>query len=383
MALQFGPQLLLLPVTGAAADRFDRRKLLMLTQAIMGILGLGLGLLTVTNQIQLWEVYAFALALGVVAAFDAPARQTFVNSLVSGENLSNAVALNSTSFNVARMIGPAIAGVLIALVGTGWVFLINAVSFAAVLVSLKYLRKEELAKRVTNSGSRVKLSAGFEYILQHPNIKVTLLIVFIIGTFGLNFPIFISTMNVTVFHANATAYGFLSTLLAIGSVTGALIAASREKPRIASLFTGSAIFGAACALAALMPEYWLFGFFLIIVGVAAQTITTSANSLVQLSAPAHLRGRIMAVYMAVFAGGTPIGAPIVGVVADTFGARWGMAVGAGAGFASMAVALYYLIRYRDMKISRSGYRFTMNVAPTSAITLPGPDIDSSTGSIQS
>lgn len=225
MALQFGPQLLLLPVTGWAADHLDRRKLLMATQGAMGVLGLGLGLLTVTGVVQLWHVYVFALLLGVVAAFDAPARQTFVSELVAGPNLSNAVALNSASFNAARLLGPAVAGLLTAAVGAGWVFLINAGTFAAVLISLMTLRREQLYRTERAKRTRGGLVEGFTYVRKRPDIMVILIMVFLIGTFGLNFPIFISTMSVTVFHQGAGEYGILSSVMAIGSVVGALLSA--------------------------------------------------------------------------------------------------------------------------------------------------------------
>src|SRR5277367_2885909 len=225
MALQFGPQVLLLPLTGFAADHLDRRKLLFATQGAMGGLALGLGILTIAGLVQLWQVYVFAFLLGCVSAFDGPARQTFVAELVVESDLSNAVALNSTSFNVARMIGPAIAGVLIAGVGSGWVFLINAASFAAVLCSLSLLRVGEL--HVTDRALRTRgsLAEGFRYVWKRPDLKALLLMMFLIGTFGLNFPIFISTMSVTVFHAGARQYGLLTSLMALGSVIGALLAA--------------------------------------------------------------------------------------------------------------------------------------------------------------
>jgi MFS family permease len=359
MALQFGPPIVLLPVTGWVADRFDRRKVLMTTQATMGVLGLLLGLLTVTGAVQLWHVYIFALLLGCTAAFDAPARQVFVSALVDRDNLSNAVALNSTSFNIARMIGPAVAGTLIAVIGTGWVFLINAGSFAAVLTSLLLKRKNELHHTGRTAGSPGGLIDGFRYVKNRPDLLVIFTIIFIIGTFGLNFPIFISTMATVVFHQGAGEYGLLSSIMAVGSVIGALMAARRERPRVAFLFAGAAIFGVGCTLAAVLPGYWLFAAALVIIGVSAQTLTTSANAVVQLSTDPQVRGRVMAIYMAIFMGGTPIGAPIVGWVADTFGPQWGLAVGAGAGFASAAVGLTYLVKYRGMRMRYSSGRLRL------------------------
>ncbi|UAJ81365.1 MFS transporter [Leifsonia sp. ZF2019] len=356
MALQFGPQLLLLPITGWAADHLDRRKLLMATQGAMGVLGLGLGLLTVTGVVELWHVYVFALLLGVVAAFDAPARQTFVSELVAGPNLSNAVALNSASFNAARLLGPAVAGLLTAAVGAGWVFLINAATFGAVLLSLMTLRREQLYRTERAKRTRGGLVDGFRYVRNRPDILVILVMVFLIGTFGLNFPIFISTMSVTVFHQGAGEYGILSSVMAIGSVVGALLSARRERPRVALLFAGAALFGAGCALAAVMPTYWLFAIALILVGVSSQTLMTTANGTVQMTTDPVLRGRVMAIYMAIFMGGTPVGAPIVGWVADTFGPRWAMGVGAASGFAAALVGVFYLVRYRGLRVRFTGVR---------------------------
>jgi len=369
MSLQFGPQVLLLPLTGFAADHLDRRKLLFATQAAMGALALGLGILTVAGVVQLWQVYGFAFLLGCVAAFDAPARQTFVSDLVVEADLSNAVALNSTSFNAARAIGPAVAGVLIAAVGSGWVFLINAASFVAVIISLSLIRVHELHRTRRALRTRGGLAEGFRYVWKRPDLKAVLLMLFLIGTFGLNFPIFISTMTVTVFHAGAGHYGLLTSIMAIGSVIGALLAAGREKPRIALLLAGAAIFGLGCALAAIMPNYWLFGLALVVIGVAAQTFTTSTNSLIQLSTEPAMRGRVMAILLAIALGGTPIGAPIVGWVADKFGPRWAMGIGAGAGVSAAMVGIYYLVKYRQLRVQVDSGRLRFSLGDP----MPGPD----------
>ncbi len=350
MSLQFGPQVLMLPVSGFAADHLNRRKLLIATQASMGLLALGLGILTIAGIVQLWHVYAFAFTLGCVSAFDAPARQTFVSDLVSEDELSNAVALNSTSFNAARMVGPAVAGILIAAVGSGWVFVINAISFAAVLWSLSLLRLDELRVHIRAPRTRGSFAEGFRYVWGRPDLKAILLMMLLIGTFGLNFPIFISTMSVTVFHAGAGEYGILTSTMAIGSVIGALLSARREKPRMALLFAGAAAFGFASALAAVMPNYWLFGMALSIVGISAQTFNTTVNSTVQLSTEPVMRGRVMAILLALAMGGTPIGAPIVGWVADTYGPRWSMSIAAAAGISAASVGIFYLVKYRRLRV---------------------------------
>ncbi|MDO0944213.1 MFS transporter [Chromohalobacter israelensis] len=346
IALQFGPQLLLLPLTGYAADHFDRRRLILVTQALLGLLALGLGLVTVTGAVTLWQVYAFALGLGCVTAFDAPLRQTFVNDLVGEAYLANAVALNSTSFNAARMIGPAVAGLLIAAVGSGWVFLINAASFAAVLGSLCLLRHDELHSTARPRHHVGGLTEGFRYVWQRPDLKATLLMLFVIGTFGLNFAVYISTMSVRVFHGEAGQYGLLSSCLAVGSVTGALLAAKRERPRTRLLCLSTLGFGVFCGLAALAPNPYVFAVALMLTGLAALTFMTASSALIQLSTEPTMRGRVMALRMAITMGGTPLGAPIVGWLADHAGPRWAMSVGATAGLVAALIGGIMLLRQR-------------------------------------
>jgi MFS family permease len=338
MALQFGPQVLLLPWTGMATDRLEQRKLLMATQAGMGVLALGLGLLTLAGWVQLWEVYLFALMLGCVSAFDSPARQTFVGQLVGETDLSNAVALNSTSFNAARMIGPAVAGVLIGTIGTGWVFMLNGLSFAAVLLSLTQLRAADL--HPIRRAATASLREGFQYVLGRPDLVTPLVMFGILGTFGWNFPIFISTMAVSVFHVGASKFGLLTSMMAIGSVMGALSSAHRTRPHMGIVVWGALAFGICCAVAAVMPSLGLFGMALMGMGLAAQTFSTSTNGLVQLSTEPAMRGRVMAILLALAMGGTPIGAPMVGWVADHASPRWALGVGALAGLVATLFALY-------------------------------------------
>jgi MFS family permease len=351
MALQFGPLALMLPLSGFAADYFDRRKLLIATQASMGLLALALSVLTLSGLVRLWHVYLFAFLLGCVSAFDSTARQTFVAELVGEEDLSNAVGLNSTSFNAARMIGPAIAGFMIAAVGTGWVFLINAVSFIGVLCSLFALRTDRLYRHARDSrGGTGGLLEGWRYVWRRPDIKAILLMLFLIGTFGVNFPIFISTMSVGVFHTGASEFGLLSSMLAIGSVAGALLSARRERPGLRVIAVAAGTFGVGFCLAAVMPNYGLFGCALIIIGLSAQTFTTTCNVNLQLSTDPNMRGRVIALFLAIAVGATPLGAPLVGWIADTLGPRWALAVGGASGFAAVAVAIRYLAKHRGLKV---------------------------------
>jgi MFS family permease len=347
MGLQFAPQLLLLPWTGSAADRLNQRKLLMLTQATMGVLALILGVLTIAGVIRLWHVYVFAFLSGSAAALDAPVRQTFVAEMVGDQDLPNAVALNSTSFNAAQIIGPAVAGLLIANVGIGWAFLLNGLSFAAVLISMSFFRLSELHPSARAHRTTAGFLEGLRYVWRKPDLRAILIMLFLIGAFGLNFPIFIATMAVNVFHSDARGFGLLSSIMAVGTLSGALFAAGRQKPSLASLLAGAGIFGLGCTLAALAPGYWWFGAALVVIGAAGLTFTNGTNSIMQLSTEPAMRGRVMALRVGIALGGTPIGAPIVGWVANHFGPRWALGVGAGAGFTAALVAAYVLARRKE------------------------------------
>lgn len=338
VSLQFAPQFLLLPWSGLAADRFNQRKILMITQAAMGVLSTLLGVLTITGHVRLWHVYFFAFVFGSAAALDAPSRQTFVGGLVGDEDLHHAIALNSTSFNAARMIGPAIAGFVIAKTGTGWAFILNGLSFGAVFLSMSLLHLKECNKREKSSRSNGEFLQGVQYAWQRRDLRAILIMLFLIGTFGLNFPIFISTMAVNVFHTDARGFGLLSSVMAIGTVSGALLSTVRGKPTVRSLFFGSFVFGCGCALAALAPGYWWFAIALAVIGVAALTVMTTTNSMMQLSTEPAMRGRVMALRVGVTLGGTPIGAPIVGWVANHFGPRFSLGLGAISGLIAAAVA---------------------------------------------
>lgn len=346
MALQFGPQLLLLPWTGFAADHFNQRKLLMATQASMGLLALALGGLTIAGAVELWHVYLFAFLLGCASAFDAPVRQTFVGELVTDDDLHNAVALNSTSFNAARMIGPAVAGLVIASIGTGWAFVINGASYAAVMISLALLRVTELKVQARARAAKGSFAEGLRYVWARPDLLAILAMLFLIGTFGLNFPIFISTMAVTVLHTDARGYGVLSSILAIGTVAGALIAGG-SRPVFDRLLLGTGFFGLAGILAAIAPGFWSFAGALVLVGVFAMLFINSTNSLMQLTTEPAMRGRVMALRVGIALGCTPIGAPFVGWVANRFGPRWALALGAASGIGAALVALYAMIRRID------------------------------------
>ncbi|MET0161857.1 MAG: MFS transporter [Microbacteriaceae bacterium] len=356
VALQFAPALLLGPIAGVLVDRLPGRRVLAITQGLQGALGLGLGALVLSGAAQLWMVYAFAFALGAVTALDAPARQTFVAELVSTKDLPNAVALNSASFNGARLIGPAVAGVLTAVIGAGWVFLINGFSFIAVLGALWALRAGELHPTAKSGKGKGQLRAGFGYLRQRPDILAIMLVVSLVGAFTLNFPVFTSTMAASVFGRGASEFGLLSSILAIGSLTGALLAARRDRARLRTALGAAAALGGTVALASAMPSFWAYAVALVPVGFFTLTLLTTANAYVQTTTPPQLRGRVMAIYMTILMGATPIGAPIIGLVADWLGPRAAMLVGGSGAVLGAAAGLLWLLRRGGVRLGavRSG-----------------------------
>ena len=349
MALQFGPSLLLLPFTGFAADHFDRRRLLILSQSLQGVLALVLGILAVTGRIELWHVYTLAGLQGCVTAFDAPARQTFVAELVSDKNLSNAVALNSTSFQVGRMAGPALAGLLMAVMDTGWVFLINAMTFAAVLGALFAIRVDDLHRHERAVRKPGRLVEGFRYVRGRPDLVVVLTMVLLVSAFCANFAVFVSSMAVTVFGTGAGGFGLLTSMLAVGAVAGALASARREAPRAALLLASVVLLAICFTAAAAMPTYLTFGLAVMALGWGVQTFMTTANSTVQLWTEPAMRGRVMAIYMAIVNGCTLFGAPFVGWVANHYGARWSLMVAAVAALVAALVGVRYRLAERAVK----------------------------------
>lgn len=350
LALQLGPQLFLAPWAGLLADRYSRRRLLVMTQSAMAVLSTGLGLLVLSGAAQLWHVYVFALVLGVVSALDAPVRQTFVSELVKDDYLSNAVALNSASFNVARMIGPAVAGVLTVAVGPGWVFMINTLTFLAMLGTIRAIPLASLRVQPRAAAGKGRIREGLRYVRNRPDIVVVLVAIFIMGTFGLNFVLFIAAMVGTEFGMDAGAFGLLNSVMAIGSVAGALLAARRGRPRMRLIFAAAGGFGLASGLAALAPNYTMFALALIPCGLFALTMITSANGYVQSTTEPVMRGRVMALYMAIFMGGTPIGAPFVGWVSNVAGPRWAVGVAAAAGASTAVVGIVWIIRARQLRL---------------------------------
>lgn len=370
-ALQFGPPLLLVSVTGWVADRFDRKHILYVTQLSLMLLGTALGVLILLGLMTLPMMYCFALAIGVVAAFDNPARQAFVSDLVARENATNAVALNAASFNGARMIGPAAAGIMIVAVGTGWVFLVNALTFLAMIIALIAIRRRELIPRAAAAPGSSRLSDGFRYVAGRPDLIVTFAMVFLLGAFGMNFPIFASTMAIEFGH-DADGFGLLSSIVAIGSLAGALMAARRDQARIRVVILATLGFGAATFASALMPTYYTYAAMLVFVGFSAVTVMTTANGYVQTTTDPALRGRVLALYMAVIMGGAPIGAPIIGWVASEFHPRTAIMVGGTAGLVAFAIGAIWVISSGRLHRHETR-RFALTLDATRPISVISPE----------
>ena len=370
-ALQFLPVLALSAWAGLLADRVDRRKLIVVTQSLLALLALGLGALTLSGHVELWHVYVFATLLGCVSAIDNPVRQTFVADMVPASRLPNAVALNSASFNAARLIGPGVAGLMIAWVGTGWVFLINGISFAATIFALTQMRTRELrpAPRVVRDKGQIR--AGLRYVRRRSDILVILVVVGVVSTFGLNFQLTSALMARTEFGMGAGEYGILGSIMAIGSLAGALLAARREQPRVRLVIGSAFAFGVADGIMALMPTYPTFAVACIPVGLASLTMMTAANATIQTTTDPSMRGRVMALYMIVFLGATPIGSPLVGWIGETYGPRWAIGVGAIASLVVASGAAGWAMRHWHLEVRYHVHRPHLQITYLDAEPLPG------------
>nr|WP_305095134.1 MFS transporter [Prescottella sp. R16] len=342
MALQFGPTLVLSMYGGVLADRYDKRRILMASLVAMAVFGLILGVLDVGGVVQLWHVYVLALALGCVSALETPVRQSFTIEMVGPERLANAIALNSMMFNAARIVGPAISGVLITWIGTGPVFLVNTVSFAAVFVSLLCMRTGELTRSEPAPRAKGQVREGFRYVRRRPDLTVVLLVVFAVSTFGLNFSLTLAVLARNTFGKDADAFGLLSTMLAVGMLAGASFAARAGTAPTLRRCLGAAIaFGVLEIGLGLLSSYLAVAILLVPIGALVLTFSTSAMSILQLSVPTGLRGRVMGMYMLAFLGGTPLGSPLLGWLADAVDPRAPLVVGGAVSLvAGLAAALY-------------------------------------------
>ncbi len=361
MALQFGPTLLLSVWGGVLADRYDKRTLLMITQAFAAVCGLALGLLDVGDLVELWHVYVIAFVLGCSSAIDAPVRQSFTIEMVGKATLANAIALNSMTFNMARIIGPALSGVLITFIGTGWVFLINAASFAAVFGALVAMRSADLFHVERAARAKGQVREGLRYVWGRNDLRVLLATVFMVSTFGLNFPLSLAVLARNTFGSGADAYGLLSTALAVGTLAGATLAARRAGTPRLRLFIGAVIaFGVFEILVGLMPNYTLVAILLVPTGALTLTFTTSAMNILQMSVPSEMRGRVMGIYMLCFLGGTPIGSPVLGWLADVLDPRAPLLFGGAVSLVSGVGAAVYLMKHNNLRLRIDPWRRNEN-----------------------
>jgi MFS family permease len=356
VALQFLPMLLFGMWGGLVADRFDKRRILVLTQIGPMVLALVMFVLVATGAVALWMVYALAFLLGVVFMVDMPTRQSFVIELVGPDDVANAVGLNSAMFNTGRVVGPAVAGVLIATVGTASTFLLNSVSYVAVLVALALMRPAELFPQVKADRGPGAIRAGLRYVWSTPVLRSTLMLVAVVGTFGMNFTVVLPLLARYTFGGGAPLYGWLTSLMSAGSLVGALVAARRTGPTRRMLVGSGAAFGALTLVSAVAPSPVLAGATLVTVGVAIMLFLATANTTLQLACEPAMRGRVMALYGLVFLGSTPLGGPFLGWLSGQWGARWGLAVSGAVSLAAAGIAARPAAgrRWKEIRARRDG-----------------------------
>lgn len=343
-ALQFLPMLLFGLWGGLIADRSNKRKVMICTQSVQGLLALSLGVLVVTGLVEVWMVFGFAFALGMTTVFDLPARQAFVVEMVGPSDVTNAVGLNSATFNTARIIGPAVAGVMIAHGGTPPVFFLNAASYLAVIWGLTRMRESELFPGRRVARAKGQLRAGLRYVAGRRDLLLPIVLIGFIGMLGLNFQITLALMARNEFGKGAETYGTLSALLAGGSLVGALLTARRERPTQRVLLGSAIAFGLLETSLGFAPNIVVFSILLVPTGLAVITFTSTALSTVQLGAGEAMRGRVLALYALVFVGGTPFGAPIIGWLGEHVGPRSTLVVGGLASLVVSVLAGYLLLR---------------------------------------
>ncbi|HET6963881.1 MAG TPA: MFS transporter [Acidimicrobiales bacterium] len=349
IALQTLPILLLGPIGGTIADRYGKYGILFWTQALAGVQALVLAGLDLGGQLRLWELYLMAVVLGLINMVDNPTRQTFIVEMVGRDELANAVTLNSVMVNMARAIGPAVAGLLIATVGSGWCFLINGLSFAFVLASLRAMNPDELRPAPRVARMRGQLREGFRYVGSTPVVRDALIMMALIGCLTYEFQTTLPLMTGGPFHGDSRTYGFLTGCMGAGAVVGGLIAAGRPGRSLARLVRTAAVFGLTVLAASLAPSLIVEEALLLFVGACSVTFLALGNATLQLSSEPSMRGRVMSLWSVAFLGSTPLGGPLVGFIGGQFGARYGMGVG---GLAALLAALYGWSRLREGRLAR-------------------------------
>ncbi|NUT43481.1 MAG: MFS transporter [Thermoactinospora sp.] len=323
-ALQFAPMVIFGMFGGMMADRYPKRQLLIVAQALMAVLALAMGVLAVTGTAQVWHVYVMALVLGLISCAEVPTRQAFVVEMVGRRDLPNAIALNASSFNLARVVGPAVAGVLMFAMEAGPIFLLNALTFAGVISSLVFMRKAELNPAEPVPRAKGQLREGLRYVLANEALLFPVLLIGFVSMFAQAFMTSIALMAREVFGSGASSFGLASTMFAVGALGGALLAARRTRPSRKLLYGGAVTFGVATAVAGLMPSYALYLAVLVPAGVALITVNTAANASVQLATSPEMRGRVMGIYFLAFTAGAPVGAWMLGWLSELASPRVGV-----------------------------------------------------------
>jgi MFS family permease len=352
VALQTLPVLLLGPYGGVIADRVDKRRLMIVLQSLMGVQALVLGLLTLTHRVTFTDVCVLAVVLGLNNCFENPSRQAFVLEMVGPSDLRNAVSLNSTLVNAARAVGPAVAGLLIASVGTGWCFMINAVSFVAVVTSLTTMDRTTLQPAPPTARGRGQLREGFRYVARTPELAVPLLMMGLVGMLAYEFQVTLPVAAKQVFHGGAEVYGVMTAAMGIGAVVGGLMTAARGKTGLRAMVMASTVFGVVITFAALAPVLAAEFVALAMVGYASVSFLSMGNSTLQLATDPQMRGRVMALWSVAFLGSTPIGGPAIGWVTEQDGARVGLGVGAASCFVAAGLGAIAVRRLRNRAAAR-------------------------------
>jgi MFS family permease len=345
-AMQFVPMLIGGAWGGVIADRFDKRRTLIVSQLALALSATALAAVTLSGVVTLWMVFAAAFLTGCATMIDNPTRQAFVIELVGPDRVANAVALNSAMFNAARIVGPALGGLLILVGGTGTCFAYNAISYLAVVVGLMLMHTDELRRSAPIARAKGQVRAGFRYVLNTPALRRPLLLVAVIGTFSLNFTVLMPLLARFTFHAGPGTLGLLTSAMGLGSLVGALAAAARSKPSPTLLVAAGFALGVFMLGVAVAPTLLIAIPMLALAGAATITFLATANSLLQIASSMEMRGRVMALYALVFLGSTPIGGPIVGAAAQRFGPRAGFGIGAAAAFVGAVGAASGLLRAR-------------------------------------
>ncbi len=354
VAIQTLPVLLLGPYAGVIADRVDKRRLMVVLQSLMGIQALVLGVLAITHVVTFWQVCVLALALGLNNTFENPARQSFVLEMVGGENVRNAVSLNSTMVNAARAVGPAVAGLLIVAVGVGICFLLNALSFVAVVVSLVRMNKSALQRSAPIVRGKGQLREGLKYIAREPRLGIPLLMMALVGTLAYEFQVSLPVLAKQTFHGGAETYGFLTAFMGAGAVLGGLVTATRGKTGLRALSIAAIVFGVAILVTAVSPVLGLAYGAMALVGWGSVSFLATGNSTLQLGSDPSMRGRVMALWAVAFLGSTPIGGPAIGWVIEQTNARVGLAIGGVSCLLAACLGLVARARLRSGRDERPG-----------------------------